>query len=282
MMKFKIVADSCCDLDDNFKCLENIELIPLTLTVSGEDIVDDETFDQKRFLEKVSKATEEPKSSCPSPARYMESYEGDYDCVFVVTLSANLSGSYNSAEVGRTMYYEEHPGDKKKIHVFDSCSASVGETLLVMNILRLAEEGRAFEDIVEEVVKFRTGRSTFFVIESLETLRKNGRLTGLTAVIASVLNIKPIMYGTTEGVIAKLDQARGMEKALLKLAQYIADNTGDAEERILAISHVNCKQRAEWVRDEIVKRKKFKDVIIVDTAGVSSMYACDGGIILSF
>lgn len=104
----------------------------------------------------------------------------------------------------------------------------------------------------------------------------------MTAVIASVLNIKPIMYGTTEGTIAKLDQARGMEKALLKLVQYIANTTKDAQERILAISHVNCRQRAEWVKEEIMKLKKFKDVIIADTAGVSSMYACDGGIIVCY
>ncbi len=281
-MNFKIVADSCCDLNDKFEYREKVELIPLTLTVNGEDIVDDSTFNQKSFLEKVSRATEEPKSSCPSPERYRQAYEGDYDCVFVVTLSSNLSGSYNSAEVGKNMYYEEHPNDKKKIHVFDSCSASVGETLMVLKIIQYAEEGRSFEEIVQEVTKFRTGRSTFFVIESLETLRKNGRLTGLTAVIASVLNIKPIMYGTTEGTIAKLDQARGMEKALLKLVQYIANTTKDAQERILAISHVNCRQRAEWVKEEILKLKKFKDVIIADTAGVSSMYACDGGIIVCY
>lgn len=281
-MNFKIVADSCCDLNDKFQYREKVELIPLTLTVNGEDIVDDSTFNQKTFLEKVSRATEEPKSSCPSPERYRQAYEGDYDCVFVVTLSSNLSGSYNSAEVGKNMYYEEHPNDKKKIHVFDSCSASVGETLMVLKIIQYAEEGRSFEEIIQEVTKFRTGRSTFFVIESLETLRKNGRLTGLTAVIASVLNIKPIMYGTTEGTIAKLDQARGMEKALLKLVQYIANTTKDAQERILAISHVNCHQRAEWVKEEILKLKKFKDVIIADTAGVSSMYACDGGIIVCY
>ena len=281
-MNFKIVADSCCDLNDKFEYREKVELIPLTLTVNGEDIVDDSTFNQKSFLEKVSRATEEPKSSCPSPERYRQAYEGDYDCVFVVTLSANLSGSYNSAEVGRNMYYEEHPNDKKKIHVFDSCSASVGETLMVLKIIQYAKEGKSFEEIVQEVTKFRIGRSTFFVIESLETLRKNGRLTGLTAVIASVLNIKPIMYGTTEGTIAKLDQARGMEKALLKLVQYIANTTKDAQERILAISHVNCRPRADWVKEEILKLKKFKDVIIADTAGVSSMYACDGGIIVCY
>ena len=281
-MKFKIVADSCCELEDKFKSLENIELIPLTLTVSGEDIVDDETFDQNAFIQKVKKATEEPKSSCTSPSLYMEAYEGDYDCIFVVTISANLSGSYNSAEVGRTMYYEEHPEDKKQIYVFDSCSASVGETLMVLKIMELAQGDCTYEEIVEKVLAFRKGRSTYFVIESLETLRKNGRLTGMTAMVASVLNIKPIMYGTEEGMLAKLDQARGMEKALAKLVTHIVETAKDSEKRILAISHVNNRQRAESVKEEILKGRQFKDVIILDTAGVSSMYACDGGIIISY
>lgn len=280
-MKFKIVADSCCDLDKELKTRTDIELVPLTLTVSGEDIIDDETFDRNAFIEKVSKATEEPKSSCPSPSRYMEAYTGDYDCVFVVTLSANLSGSYNSAEVGRTMYYEEYPEDKKDIYVFDSCSASVGETLLVKKIIELAEDDCTFEEIVEKVLQFRDARATYFVIESLETLRKNGRLTGLSAVVATVLNIKPVMYGTQEGRIAKLDQARGMEKALIKLAEHIAATTNDAEHKTLAISNVNCPERAEWIKKEILNRTAFRDVMLVDTAGVSTMYACDGGIIVS-
>lgn len=280
-MKFKIVADSCCDLTEEFKSKENVELIPLTLTVNNADVVDDETFDQKSFIQKVSQATEEPKSSCPSPARYMESYEGDYDCIFVVTLSANLSGSYNSAQVGRTMYYEEHGEDGKKIHVFNSCSASVGETQMAMYIYSLAESGKDFDEIVSLVNQFRDEMKTYFVIESLETLRKNGRLTGLTAVVASVLNIKPVMCGTDDGMITKLDQARGMEKALLKMAKYLAEHTQNTKDKVLAIAHVNCKERAEWVKEEILKLVQFKDVLIVDTAGVSTMYACDGGIIVA-
>ncbi len=280
-MKYKIIGDSCCDLEPKYKALENVEIIPLTLTVSGEDVIDDETFDQKEFIRKVSLATEEPKSACPSPQRFMEAYEGDYDCIFVVTLSANLSGSYNSAEVGRKMYYEEHPDDKKKIYVFDSCSASSGEAQIAVETMRLADAGKSFEEIVNEVNAFRDEMKTYFVIESLETLRKNGRLTGLTAVIASVLNIKPVMSATDEGVIFKLDQARGTEKALMKMIQHIVRNTKNSEQKTLAISNVNCRERAEWVKREAMKLARFKEVVIVDTAGVATMYACDGGIIVT-
>ena len=281
-MKFKIVADSCCDLDDEGKKLDNIEIVPLTLYVDGEEIVDDETFNQLEFIKKVAECKESAKSACPSPGTYMESYEGDYDCVFVVTLSGNLSGSYNSAEVGKNMYFDEHPDDKKKIHVFDSCSASTGEARIVEYIHELASGGsETFESIVDKVNKFKLEMDTYFVIESLEILRKNGRLTGLTALIANVLNIKPVMGATDDGVIIKIDQARGMEKALKKLAEIIARQTKNAEEKILAITHCNCMERALFMKEQLLKVAKFKDITIAEAKGVSTLYANDGGIILS-
>ena len=281
-MKFKIVADSCCDFDENGKKLDNIQIIPLTLHVGDTDIIDDETFDQLDFIKRVAGHPESPMSSCPSPGTYMEAYEGDYDCVFAVTLSGNLSGSWNSAEVGRKMYFEEHPDDKKKIHVFDSCSASAGEARIATYIHELANtEGETFESIVEKVNKYKLEMKTFFVIETLETLRKNGRLTGLQAIVATVLNIKPVMGATDEGVIIKLDQARGMEKALKKLAQIIADTISNPQEKVLAITHCNCPDRARWMKEQIESLVKFKDITIGDTRGVATMYANDGGIIIS-
>lgn len=281
-MKFKIVADSCCDFDENGKKLDNIQIVPLTLHIGDTDIIDDETFDQLDFIKRVAEYPESPKSSCPSPGTYMEAYEGDYDCVFVVTLSGSLSGSWNSAEVGKKMYFEEHPDDKKKIHVFDSCSASAGEARIATYIHELAStEGESFESIVEKVNAYKLEMKTFFVIETLETLRKNGRLTGLQAIVATVLNIKPVMSATDEGVIIKLDQARGMEKALKKLAQIIADTIKNPESKVLAITHCNCPERAKWMKEQIESLVKFKEITIGETRGVATMYANDGGIIIS-
>lgn len=281
-MKFKIVADSCCDFDENGKKLDNIQIVPLTLHIGDTDIIDDETFDQLDFIKRVAEYPESPKSSCPSPGTYMEAYEGDYDCVFVVTLSGSLSGSWNSAEVGKKMYFEEHPDDKKKIHVFDSCSASAGEARIATYIHELAStEGESFESIVEKVNAYKLEMKTFFVIETLETLRKNGRLTGLQAIVATVLNIKPVMSATDEGVIIKLDQARGMEKALKKLAQIIADTIKNPESKVLAITHCNCPDRAKWMKEQIESLVKFKEITIGETRGVATMYANDGGIIIS-
>ncbi|SCP97104.1 DegV family protein [Anaerobium acetethylicum] len=277
-MSFKIVIDSCGELPENYKNNPNFESVPLTIDVDDFHIIDDETFDQADFLKKVAASPNAPKSACPSPERYMQAYETDADNVYVVTLSSQLSGSYNSAELAKSLYLEEHPG--KNIHVFDSRSASVGETLIGLKVEEYEEMGLSFEEIVEKVENYRKGARTYFVLETLETLRKNGRLSNLKAFVAGALNIKPVMGATPEGTIYQIDQARGMNKALAKMVSVIEKNTPDSEERILGISHCNCPERAEYVKGELQRNMKFRDVLIVDTAGISSTYASDGGIIV--
>ena len=143
----------------------------------------------------------------------MNAFEGEAGHVYVVTLSGKLSGSYNSAVLAAQLYNEEHEEDKQ-IHVFNSKSASIGETLIGLKIQELEESGASFEEIVTEVESYISSMNTFFVIETLETLRKAGRLSGLKAFVANTLNIKPVMGSTKEGTIQQLGQARGMKKAL--------------------------------------------------------------------
>lgn len=277
-MSYKIIVDSCGELPENMKKDPHFESVPLSMQVDNFNIIDDDTFDQKDFLKKLRESPNGPKSACPSPERYMEAYKGDAENIYVVTLSEQLSGSYNSAELGKTLYLENNP--PKKIKVFNSKSASVGETLVAMKIEELEKAGQTFERIVELVDKYVEEMKTYFVLETLETLRKNGRLTGIKAFVASALNIKPVMGATQEGAIYQIDQARGMKKALTKMISAIENKTQNCEEKILGIAHCNCLERAMYVKDELKKRCNFKDIFIIDTAGISTMYANDGGIIV--
>ena len=111
-------------------------------------------------------------------------------------------------------------------------------------------------------------------------MRKNGRLKGMKAVMATALNIKPVMGATPEGNIQQLGQARGIKKALAKLTDEVMKGMKNPEEKKLAISHCNCRERAEYVRDMLKEKAAFKEILILDTAGISSMYAADGGIIV--
>lgn len=278
-MSYKIIIDSCGELLKEWKNNEHFESVALTLNVGGENIIDDETFDQADFLKKVAACPECPKSACPSPERYMRAFDCDADHIYAVTLSAELSGSYNSAVLGSNLLNEEKPG--RQIHVFNSRSASVGQTLIAMKIQECEEAGYSFDKVIETVDAYIAGQHTFFVLDNLETLRKNGRLSKAKALVASTLKIKPVMGSTDEGSICQLDQARGMNKALVKMAEQIVAKTQDSETKTLAISHCNCHERAVLLRNALQERMNVKDIVILDTAGVSSMYANDGGVIVA-
>lgn len=277
---YKIVIDSCGELPEELKQDGHFSTVSLELEVDGYRIRDDESFNQLDFLRRVKESVKGPKSSCPSPDEYMRAYEGEEEHVYAVTLSGKLSGSYNSAVLGKNLYEEEHE-DGKKIYVFNSKSASIGETLIGMKIQEFEEAGLSFEEVVEKVEEYIGSMNTYFVLETLETLRKNGRLSNLKAFLANTLNIKPVMGSTKEGLICQLDQARGMNKALEKMVANMISRTKDCENRILAISHCNCPERAKAVKEKIEKLAKFKKIIIINTAGVSSMYANDGGVIMA-
>lgn len=278
-MSYKIAIDSCGELLDEWKNDGRIESIPLTLTVGGENIIDDEKFDQKDFLKKVAACPECPKSACPSPERYMKAYECDAEHIYAVTLSAELSGSYNSAILGKNLFLEEQP--EKKVHVFNSKSASGGQSLIAMKIVECEEKGLSFEEVVSEVEKYIEEMSTFFVLENLETLRKNGRLSRVKALVASALKIKPVMGSTPEGTICQLDQARGMNKAIVKMVDHIGEKGINIPEKTVAITHCNCPERAKMLEEAIREKLHPAKIVVMDTAGVSSMYANDGGVIVA-
>lgn len=277
-MKFKIIGDSCTDFTPEDLKKEYIVSVPLTIDVDGYEVIDDMNFDQTDFLRRVDAFEGCPKSACPSPESYMESFAGAEN-VYVVTLSSQLSGSYNSAELAKRMYQEEHP--ETKIHVFDSKSASSGQFLLAHLIEKYALEGMEFETLVDKVIAFREEMQTLFVLESLETLRKNGRLTGVKALVVSALNIKPYMKGEN-GSIAQAGQARGIKKAIGKMIDFVGEVGKNLTEKTVIIANCNCYERAKEVERELLERYRFKESVIIDTKGISSLYANDGGVIISF
>ncbi len=278
-MSFHIVCDSCTDLTEEDLKKGCYTLVPLTLLVDGEEIIDDETFDQADFLAKVAASKESVKSACPAPESYMEAYS-KADDIYVVTLSAELSGSYNSAVLGKNLYEEEN--GTKNIHVVNSRGAATTQVLIARKLNEYASQGMPFEEVVDKIEEYTTSLRTYFVLETLEVLRKNGRLSRLSATIAGALNIKPVMIGTRDGVIQKAAQARGMKKALAKMVEHMGSEERDLTRRQFVISHCNCYERAVYVKELIKKHLHAEDIDIVDTKGVSSLYACDGGIIVSY
>ena len=277
-MGYKIIGDSCLDLTAALKEDSRFQTVPLTLQVDEHMVVDDETFDQKAFIGLVKASPNCPRSACPSPEAFKKAYECPEEDVFVITLSSHLSGSFNSAMVGKDLYQEEH--GKKNILVIDSESASSGELNLALAIADMYDQGMEFEEVSRRILKMRDEQQTYFVIDSLEPLRKNGRLTGLQAFFATALNIKPVM-GADHGVIIKLDQARGITRAFARMTEIATKNAARLEKKVAVIAHCNCPDRARQVREELEKRGSFSQIVVTETAGVATMYAGDGGIVLA-
>lgn len=278
-MSYKIVVDSCCELPKELLQSGKFERVPLGIEIGDYNLLDDESFNQADFLKRVAAYPKCPKSSCPSPERYREAYHAEAEHIYAVTLSSKLSGSYNSAELGKRMYLEKY-GDKK-IHVVDSESASCGETQIALRLMELEEAGLSFEEIVKQITAFRDGMNTYFVLDNLETLRKNGRLSNIKAVVASTLNIKPIM-GSDKGTIMQMGQGIGMKKAIAKMVDKIVETLKGAERKRIVISHCNARERAESVMQLLHEKIQCQEIMVMDTAGISSMYANDGGVIVAF
>ena len=136
-MSYKIVVDSCCELPEELLNDPRFERVPLGLEVGEYQILDDENFNQAEFLQKMAECPVCPKSSCPSPERFMEAYHVEADHIYAVTLSSHLSGSYNSAVLGKNLFHEKY--GEKQIHIVDSESASGGETQIALKIMELEE-----------------------------------------------------------------------------------------------------------------------------------------------
>ncbi len=277
-MDYRIVMDSCGERTEEMRQDAHILSAPLSMQLGEETFLDDDSFDQADFLRKIAKSTDCPRSACPSPEFYKTAFQKAEKRAYAVTLSAELSASCNSAVIARDLLYEE--GSDLQIHVFNSRSASVGETLITEKIQECEANGMPFEVLVETVEEYISRQNTYFVLENLETLRKNGRLTNIKAFLASALKIKPVMGATPEGSIIQLDQARGINKALVKMVDEVAGHAENSEKKTLAVAHCNCPQRAQMVIEAIRKRIPVRGSICLDTGGISSMYANDGGIIV--
>lgn len=277
-MKTKIVADSSCDLNESLEKVMDVDLVPFKIDVEEQSFIDDESLDVRELINAMHNSPNPIKTSCPSPGDFVEKYR-DGDNIFVVTISEQLSGTFNSALLAKKMIMEEFPN--KFIHVFNSRSASVGETLVSMKIHEHIEEKLTNSQIVEKVENFIDGMKTYFISEDLSNLVKNGRISKTQGLIANVLNIKPIMAGAPDGNIVALEKVRGSKKAFKRLVELIDETGVKFEERIVAISHANALQKALDLKEDL-KKYNFKDIIIVETKGLSTAYVNDGGVILAF
>lgn len=278
-----ILADSCCDLSPELLKKTQAKIAPLTITIDDTHYVDDGTVDIPPYLAAMKASKNPVRSACPSPDLYAEDIRATEGDCFIVTLSAKLSGSHNAASLGAQLAQEDMP--EKKVHVFDSESASAGETYIALMIHDLIAAGKSFEQIVELVEEKIRSMHTLFVLDSLDNLVKNGRISRTVALLANVLSIRLLMSDDGHGAIKNISKARGIKGALGQMVETCRKHTEGlavASQR-LVISYCNCPERARQVRDMIREKcPAIGEIILTPTSALSSMYANDGGIVIAY
>jgi len=278
-----ILADSCCDLSPELLKKTQAKIAPLTITIDDTHYVDDGTVDIPPYLAAMKASKNPVRSACPSPDLYAEDIRATEGDCFIVTLSAKLSGSHNAASLGVQLAQEDMP--EKKVHVFDSESASAGETYIALMIHDLVAAGKSFEQIVELVEEKIRSMHTLFVLDSLDNLVKNGRISKTVALLANVLSIRLLMSDDGHGAIKNISKARGIKGALGQMVETCRKHTEGlaAASQRLVISYCNCPERARQVRDMIREKcPAIGEIIMTPTSALSSMYANDGGIVIAY
>ena len=276
-----ILADSCCDLSPELLKKTQAKIAPLTITIDDTHYVDDGTVDIPPYLAAMKASKNPVRSACPSPDLYAEDIRATEGDCFIVTLSAKLSGSHNAASLGVQLAQEDMP--EKKVHVFDSASA--GETYIALMIHDLIAAGKSFEQIVELVEEKIRSMHTLFVLDSLDNLVKNGRISRTVALLANVLSIRLLMSDDGHGAIKNISKARGIKGALGQMVETCRKHTEGlaAASQRLVISYCNCPERARQVRDMIREKcPAIGEIILTPTSALSSMYANDGGIVIAY
>lgn len=277
----RIVADSCCDLTPEL--MDCTAIAPLTITIDGTDYVDDGSVDIPSYLAAMKASRQCARSACPSPERYAELIGQTSDDCFVLTLSSKLSGSYNAAALGAQLAQEANPN--RRVHVFDSESACAGETYLALMLRDLIRAGQSFEEIVSQTQEKIRSLHTLFVLDSLENLVKNGRVSRAVGLIAGVLSIRLVMSDDGTGGIRQLSKARGTKGALSQMVDVCRQHTQGLAEgsQRLVLSYCNCLERAKAVRQMIRERcPAIGEIVMAPTSALSSMYAYDGGVVIAY
>lgn len=277
MSKIKIITDSSCDLNKDIVERYNIGVVGLNVSFGKDTYVDGEISNED-FYKRMANEKELPKTSCPSPDKFTKAYDCEENEILVITLTSKLSATYSTAVLAKNIFLEENAN--KNIKIIDSESGSIGQGLLVVKAAQLAEKGMSLDEIVNEIEKLKKDVVFFGSLETLENAIKGGRINPLAGKLINALNFKVIIQ-IIDGEVKPVDKARGDNNSIKKIVENILKSVGENENKVLAIGHANCLEKALKVKEIMVKENNFKDVTISEVGSVMGTYSSKGAILIS-
>ena len=274
-MNFKIVADSSSNV---FRIPGvNYSAVPMKVVACDKEFVDTEALDLQGMVDYLASYKGKSGSSCPNVQEWLEAF-GDADCVFGITITKHLSGSYNAAQQAAQIFQEEHPD--KKICIIDSLSAGPEMVMIAEKLQELIDAGYDFETIKEQILDYSNHNHTLFCLRSMNNLARNGRVHPAVAKIAGMLNIRAV--GDVEGgEITPTEKPRGDKRATDALVAMIKER-GFYDGAILRIAHCFGEVHAKALADAMLAEFPNAKVTIEPTTALCSFYAEAGGLMIGF
>jgi DegV family protein with EDD domain len=252
-------------------------LVPLKIITSEKEYVDSAELDVSAMIADLRTYSGKSSTSCPNPREFTAAF-GEAENIFCITITASLSGSYNAALTAAKEYMEKHP--ERKVCVFNSLSTGP-EILLVADAIEKAVlEGKSFEEVTEMLGDFHNKTGLIFMLESLQNLANNGRVSQLAAKAASVLGIRVVGKASDEGTLEQLEKCLGGKKALKAIvANMKAEGYAGGE---VSIAHCNSEEAASALTALLKKDFPEAKTEIHPCGGLCSFYAEEGGLLVGF
>ena len=271
----KIIADSSADM----LVLDGVDFAsaPLIIRTDDKNYVDDAALDVTGMVDDLLHYSGKSSTACPGVGEWLEAF-GDAEEIFCVTITSNLSGSYNAATIAARDYTEAHPD--RKVYVLDSLSTGPEMRLLLERLREDLQAGMAFEAVCEDVSAYSARTGLLFVLESMKNLANNGRVSKLAAKAAGLLGIRAVGKASDVGTLEMLDKCRGAKKAQAAVVEHMqALGYVGGEVRI---SHVGNEAAATSLRDAVAALFPDAAIQVYEARGLCSFYAEKGGMLIGF
>lgn len=284
MEGFKIVTDSTTDLPMEYIKENGLPIVHLSYIIDGETYTGDKQLEVKEFYEKMRRGMM-PTTSQANPENVREVLEKvlvENRNILCLAFSSGLSGTYNSFRIAAEELMEE---DKNcRIVVIDTLAASLGEGLLVHKALQLQKEGKSLEETAQWIEAHKLHLVHSFTVDDLFHLHRGGRVSKATAIVGSMINIKPILHVDNEGHLTAVSKVRGRKKALNSLVNYMEEKLGSFRDKndVIFISHGDCLEDATVVKNEVEKRFGIKSFLINEVGPTIGAHAGPGTVALFF
>ena len=283
-MGIKIITDSSCDLTREYIDNNNLGLLSLVLNLNGEVIKDDlgKTLSYKEFYEQMKEGAT-PTTSQVNAHEFEEEFlkaVKNGDSIICITISSALSGTFNSANIARNNILEEYPD--ANILLVDSLSVASGQGLLVVKACEMRDRGANTEEIVAWLEENKKKVVHSFVVDSLSHLKRGGRISGATAAIGGLLNIKPSLYIDNDGKVMQGEKIKGKKKVLRFLVNEVKEKAVNIDNETLYICHGDCLEDAEILKNMILEEVNFKNVVINYVGNVIGAHAGPGVLAVLF